>query len=319
MPARPIGAVLLLAASLAAASAHAADTVIVGKAVGTAWTFLGVDVGVKEGIFARYGLDVQITAFGGDAKLQQALASKGVDVGLGSGPAMAFAVKGAPIVAVAAFANEPRDISLTVAADQPIHSVADLKGKLVAISTTGSLTDWLTKRVATTEGWGRDGMHPVAIGDAPAQTAALLSHQVDAMMGSTEYGFQLEDRHQARRLVGMEQYVPHFVTHVVFARKDLLADHPDLVDRFLKGFFASLAFIKANKEKTTEIATPLQGESASVLNRAYDVEEPMMDLDGQFDPQGLALIKQSFVDMGTLDRIPPDDAILTRRFLPVHP
>jgi NitT/TauT family transport system substrate-binding protein len=318
MPARRIGAVLLLAA-LAALPARAADRVMVGKAVGTAWTFLGVDVGVKEGIFARYGLDVQITSFGGDAKLQQALASKGVDFGLGSGPAMAFAVKGAPIVAVAAFANEPRDISLTVAEDGPIHSVADLKGKLVAISTAGSLTDWLTKRVATTEGWGSDGLHPVAIGDAPAQTAALLSHQVDAMMGSTEYGFQLEDRHKARRLVGMEHYVPHFVTHVIFARKDILADNPDLVDRFLKGFFASLAFIKANKEKTTEIGMPLQGESAAVLNRAYEFEEPMMDLDGQFDSQGLALIKQSFVDMGTLDRVPPDDAILTRRFLPVRP
>jgi NitT/TauT family transport system substrate-binding protein len=312
------GAALALGV-LAAPGASAADTVRVGKAVGIAWTFIGVDVGVHEGIFARYGLDVEITAFGGDAKLQQALAANSVDFGLGSGPAMAFAVKGAPIVAIAAFANEPRDISVVLPAESAIKTVADLKGKLLAISTGGSLTEWLVKRVSTTEGWGTDGIRTAAIGDAAAQNAALRSRQVDGTMGSTENGFQLEERGEGRVLVGMERYAPHFVTHVIFANKQLVADQPELVNRFLKGFFASLAFVKANKAKTTQIAMSLQGESAAVLDKAYDVEEPMMVLDGQFDPQGLELIKESFVAMKVLDRRPADDEILTQRFLPVQP
>jgi ABC-type nitrate/sulfonate/bicarbonate transport system substrate-binding protein len=297
----------------------AADSVRVGKAVGIAWTFIEIDVGIHEGIFAKYGLDVEITSFGGDAKLQQALAAKSVDFGLGSGPAMAFAVKGAPIVAVAAFANEPRNISVIVPASSPIRTVVDLRGKLLAISTAGSLTEWLAQRVAATEGWGPDGVKSVAIGDAAAQNAALRSNQVDGMMGSTENGFQLEERGEGRVLVGMERYAPHFVTHVIFANKQLVADDPDRVNRFLKGFFASLAFVKANKARTTEIAMPLQGESAAVLKKAYDYELPMMVLDGQFDPQGLELIKQSFVAMGVLDRKPGDDELLTRRFVPVQP
>ena len=309
----------LVAAALLAGPASAADTVRVGKAVGTAWTFLGVDIGLHEGIFKKYGLDVESTAFGGDAKLQQAMASGGIDFGLGSGPAMAFAVKGAPIVAVASFANEPRDISVVVGADSPIKTVADLKGRLIAISTTGSLTDWLAKRVSTTEGWGIDGIRRVAIGDAAAQNAALLSHAVDAQMGSTENGFQPEERGAGHVLVGMERYVPHFVTHVVFARKELVAQKPELVDRFLKGFFAAIAYIMTHKEATTAIAMPLQNESAAVLNKAWEHEGPMMVLDGEFDPQGLVLIKDSFVEMGILDRKPSDDEILTRRFLPVKP
>jgi len=314
-----IAAVALAGLALSSAAASAADKVHVGKAVSIAWTFIAVDVGVHEGIFARYGLDVDIVAFGGDAKLQQALAANSIEFGLGSGPSMAFAVKGAPIVAVAAFANAPRNISIALPAGSPIKTVADLKGKLIAISTTGSLTEWLVKRVATTEGWGIDGIMPVAIGDAAAQTAAMRSGQVDGMMGSTENGFQLEERGEGRVLVGMERYAPHFVTHVIFADKQLVADKPDLVNRFLKGFFASLAFINANKQKTTEIAMPIQNESAAVLNKAYDFEMPMMTLDGQFDAQGLALIKNSYVAMGVLDHEPADDEILTRRFLPVVP
>ena len=306
---RPMIGRLVAAGALALAAnvACAADTVRVGKAVGTAWTFIGVDVGMKEGIFQKYGIEVESTAFGGDAKLQQALASGGVDFGLGSGPAMAFAVKGAPIVAVASFANEPRDISIVVAAKSPINSTADLKGKLIAISTAGSLTDWLAKRVSLGEGWGTDGITRVAIGDAPAQTAALLSGQVDAQMGSTENGYQLEERGVGRVLVGMDKYVPHFVTHVIFARKDLVAEKPDVVDRFLKGFFATLAFIRTHEKETTEIAMPLQNESAAVLNKAWEHEGPSLILDGQLDAEGLALIKDTFVDMKVLDRKPSDD------------
>jgi ABC-type nitrate/sulfonate/bicarbonate transport system substrate-binding protein len=311
--------VCLFAIATLASAAQAADQVRVGKAVGTAWTFTPIDVGIKEGIFAKYGLDVEIANFTGDAKLQQGLLSNSLEFGLGSGPAMAFAVKGAPILAVAAFANEPRNIAVTVSADSPIKTVADLKGKLLAISTTGSLTEWLVKRISAAEGWGPDGIRRVAIGDAVQQTAALRSDQVDGVMGALENGFQLEEKHEGRVLVGMEKYVPHFVTHVIFARKDLLASNPDEVNRFLKGFFASLVWIKDNKAASLAIVQPILNESPAVLDKTYDVEMPMMVLDGQFDPQGLELIKDSFVDLGTLPQKPSDDQMLTRQFLPVKP
>lgn len=304
---------------VAAAAAKAADKLRVGKSVGTTWTFIQLDVGVQQGIFAKYGLDVDIATFTGDAKLQQGLVANSLDFGLGSGPAMAFAVKGSPVVAVASFANEPRNISVTIPANSPVKSVADLKGKLLAVSTSGSLTDWLVKRLAVHEGWGTEGVRRVAIGDAVQQTAALKSRQVDGLMGATENGYQLEERGDGRVLIGMERYAPHFVTHVIFANKQLVEEKPALVERFLKGFFAAMAFVRNNKDKTTEIAMPILRESAAVLSKTYDYELPMMGVDGQFDPQGLELIKDSFVDMDILESRPSDDQILTRRFLPVTP
>jgi NitT/TauT family transport system substrate-binding protein len=299
--------------------AHAADQVRVGKSVGTAWTFTVIDVGVHDGTFAKYGVDAEIAAFSGDAKLQQGLLAGSLDFGLGSGPSMAFAAKGSPVVAVAAFANEPANIGITVDEHSPLKDVTGLKGKLLAISTTGSLTEWLVKRMATTEGWGPDGVRTVAIGDAVQQTAALRSGQIDGFMGSLESGFQLEERHEGRVLVAMDHYVKHFVTHVIFARKELVEKNPDLVNRFLKGFFAAMAVVKAGKERTLKIVQPILNESPAVLSKTYDVEMPMMELDGHFDPEGLELIKTSFVDLGILDKIPSDDQMLTRQFLPVTP
>lgn len=128
-------------------AANAAETVRVGKAVPSAFTFVPLDIGVKEGIFAKYGLKVEIVNFTGDAKLQQGLASNAIDFGLGSGPGMAFAAKGAPVRAVAAYFGAPANICVTVKEGSPIKTVADLKGKVMAVSTVGSLTAWLTQQI----------------------------------------------------------------------------------------------------------------------------------------------------------------------------
>ena len=102
---------LIAAAALFGTSvARANDLIRVGKAQGTAWTFLPIDVGIAEGYFARQGLDVESASLGGDAKVQQALAAGSIDIGLGSGPGLAFVAKGSLAIGVAAFAGPPRNI-----------------------------------------------------------------------------------------------------------------------------------------------------------------------------------------------------------------
>src|SRR5476649_1810722 len=123
---------LLVAGALMGGVAHANDRVRVGKAQGSAWTFLLVDIGVEQGLFAKQGIDIESADLAGDAKLQQALAADSIDFGLGSGPGMAFAAKGSPAIAVAAFAGPPRNISAIVLHNSNIQKIADLKGKIIA-------------------------------------------------------------------------------------------------------------------------------------------------------------------------------------------
>src|SRR5437660_7338328 len=104
---RWVAAILLLVASVAllALPASAADKLRVGKAVPEAFSFVPLDVGMRKGLFASNGLEIESIAFAGDARMQQAMASDSIDVALGSGPAMAFIVKGSPIKGVAAMAG----------------------------------------------------------------------------------------------------------------------------------------------------------------------------------------------------------------------
>jgi NitT/TauT family transport system substrate-binding protein len=309
----------LAALLVTSGSALAADKIRAGKAVQVSFPMSMLDLGVQEGIFAKYNIDLDITAFGGDAKLQQAFVANAIDVGTGSGPAMAFETKGAPTTMVAAFAGPPGTISLTVLPDSPIKSPADVKSKTVAISTTGSLTEWLTKRLSVKQGWGPDGVKAIALGAGQAMNGALFTHQIDAMMTGTENSYLLVYKKQARVVTGMESFAPDFMTHVIFARKDLVASNPDVVKRFLQGFFATIRFAKANREETIKVLSPVLNEPPEVLGLIYDHEKSIFLDDGRIDPKAVDVIKDSFIDMGILDTKPSDDQLFTRQFVPVQP
>jgi len=107
----------------------AAEALRVGKSVSQAFGFVPLDVGVRNGIFEKNGLDIEILNFGGAPQLNQALAADSADIGLHSGADMALIVKGLPIMAVAAMAGAPLEITVLAGAATPINTVADLKGK----------------------------------------------------------------------------------------------------------------------------------------------------------------------------------------------
>ena len=304
-------------ALLGIGAAHANDRVRVGKAQGSAWTFLPLDVGIEQGFFAKQNLEIESSDLGGDAKVQQALAAGGIDFGLGSGPGMAFAAKGSPAIAVAAFAGPPRNISAITLYNSPIKTIADLKGKVIAVSTTGSLSDWLAKQMAIQEGWGQTGIQAVPLGAIPTSIAALKTKQVDAVVLATEAGFRLEEQKEGHVLATMDRYAPNFITHVIFAQKALIANNPGLVARFLQGFFASIAFVKTHKEETSSAAERVLRQSPSLARKVYDLEAGMFIDDGRFEAPAVATLKRSFIDMGTLREAPADAQLFTTQFLPI--
>ncbi|HLI21005.1 MAG TPA: ABC transporter substrate-binding protein [Stellaceae bacterium] len=310
----------LLACAIAAAApdAQAADKIHTGNPSDIAWAFVPPYVGIAEGIFAKYNLDVDVASFGGDQKMQQALNAGSIDVALGGGPAMAFSVKGSPVIAVAALFGAPKNISLVVPYDSKL-TIGDLKGKLISSSPVGSLTAWLLQRLSISQGWGVDGIRIAALGGFEPGVAAMRTGQIDGMMSSVEGGLTLEEKKIGKNLTDMEKYAPKFITHVVFARRDLIAKNPDLVNRFLKGLFATIAYMRTHKAETIKVSVEQMHESPAVAEKTYDSEIGTFSTDGTFDPAAVDVLKQSFIDMGMLKDKPADNQMFTTQFLPVRP
>src|SRR5215475_1675434 len=309
--------ICLVALAMLSAPAGAAETLRVGKAVPFAWTFTPLDVGIETGQFGKQGLTVEPSAFGGDARLQQAMAADGIDIGIGSGPGMAFMAKGAPAKAVAAMAGIPTNMALMVSYNSSIKSVDDLKGKRIGVTTVGSLTDWIGKRIGVLKGWGPKGIDIVAIGGMEPARAAMKINQIDGYISSLESGYALEEAKEWRVITTATPFVDHFITHVFFAREELIEKRPQAIRAFLQGWFNTIAFMKANKAKSVDITAKVINLSPAVIGRAYDEEVGIFSDDGVFDPKAVAALKQSFIEMGLLKEIPDDKVMFTTRFVPV--
>jgi ABC-type nitrate/sulfonate/bicarbonate transport system substrate-binding protein len=305
---------LLGALALSGLPAHAIDTIRIGKPA-NAWTFTPLDVGLEGGIFAKHGLKLEIITLGGDAKVQQALAANGVDLAVGSGPGMGFAVKGVPAKAVAAIAGPPDNMSIVIDANAPQTDIKEMKGKKFAVTTAGSLTEWLLHRAALAQGWKYDDLVAVPLGTFESSYAAFKTGQVDGIVTATEINYMLEQKKEAKIIVNMGAYAPKFHTHVIFARNELIDKKPDLVRQFLGAWFETIAWMKANKGKTIEISARALKLPPPIVSRTYDVEIAMLQDDGHFDPEAIKIIKSSLIDMHILDSEPADGQMFTTYFV----
>jgi NitT/TauT family transport system substrate-binding protein len=185
--------VLFAAIILAAApAATAAEMLHVGKSVPEAFSFVPLDVGMRVGLFRKYGVPIEASALAGGARLQQALAADSLDLGLGSGPEMSAIQKGSPVKAVAAMAGAPRLLGLLVRPDGSVKSLADLRAKKIGVTTVNSLTAWLVHELSRQQGFGPDGIEVTPLGATAGQFAALKTRQIDGLVADIATLLQAE-------------------------------------------------------------------------------------------------------------------------------
>jgi NitT/TauT family transport system substrate-binding protein len=308
--------VLVLAGVAIASEARAQEKLRVGKAQADSFSFVPLDIGMDRGFFRRHGVEVEEAGFAGDAKLQQAIAADAIDIAIGSGPALAFVAKGNPELGIAAMANQPLLLVLSVQKDGPIHDIAGLRGKTISVSTAGSLTDWLVRELSRQQGWGPDGINIVPLGSNAAQVAALRTKQVDGFVADIALAYKLDEEGTGRILVRFGDLVSDFHIHVIYASNKAIASRPDDVRGFLAGWFDTIAFIRKNKPVMVENAARIMNISDEIAGRAFDEVMPMFSDTGRFNPKALAILSRSFVQMSQLPAAPDMSTLYTERFLP---
>jgi NitT/TauT family transport system substrate-binding protein len=306
---------VLAAHALSAPAAHG-ELLRVGKAVPEAFSFVPLEVGMRNGFFKKYGLEIEMSAYSGGGMLQQALTAGSVDIGLGSSPEMAGIVKGVPVKAVAAMAGRPLLIALMVRPDGTIKTVDDLKGRRVGVTSSNSLTAWLVGQLSLQKGWGRDGISVTPLGAIPGLLAALMMMQVDGFVADISTLLRAEEAGEGRILLSFGDLVQDFHIHVIFATNKLIAARPAAIRGFLAGWFETIAFMRTHKDKTVETAMSVLDINRSIAERTYDTLIPMFSDDGRFDPKALATLGRSYVDLKFLATEPDMSKLYTEEFLP---
>jgi NitT/TauT family transport system substrate-binding protein len=307
---RLVALLIVIGASLLPIAAQCADAVRIGKAVSSSFIFAGLELGKEQGIWASEGIDIEIFAFRGDGQLQQAFSAGAIDFGLGSGPGMGYVVKGVPARAVASIAEEPRNMSVVVTANGRVKTIDDLKGKRIGVTTAGSLTDWLARRLAMDKGWGHNGVDVIRL-------AAMKSGELDASVTATEESLQLQEQGVGRMLMTFGDAVPDFHTHVIFATDAMREKNPALVRRVLRAWFKIAAFMRDNRAASVKSVAKTMNVSEKVVDKVYEEEIKMLSYDGTFSPKALEVIRVSLKELGILAQVPDAKNLYDGSFTPV--
>jgi ABC-type nitrate/sulfonate/bicarbonate transport system substrate-binding protein len=305
-----------IALGMAASRPAQAETKVrVGQPQPGTFQFVPVKVGIETGIFKKHGIEVESSSFGGGPKVQQALTAGSIDIAIGSGPELAFIVKGAPEIGIAAMADAPYSVVLAVLKDGP-KTIADLKDKTISVSSSGSLTDWLARELSRRQGWGATGFKIAPLGRTEAQMAALKTKQIDGMIVEANAGYRLEEDGTGRVLVQFGEHIKPFHIYVLYARREFAEKSPEAVRAFLAGWFETIAYMQEHRDQTIEITSRTASVSRTIATRDYDELMGMFNRTGKFDPQALAVLARSFVEMKTLPSEPDMKTLVTEKFLP---
>lgn len=267
---------LLLAASLllAAITAQAEQTVDIGyQRSSTLWILLKNN-GQLQAALKPLGFTVNWHEF--SSGLLSAMNAGSVD--LHADVADAFAVftqaANAPLTYYAREAPSPSAQAIIVAQDSPIHSVAELKGKTVAVS-KGSGSHYLLVSALKKAGLTLADISPRYL-EAPDGVAAFANGSVDAWAIWDPFLATQQREHHVRVLAdgsdGVANYNRFYVANTAFAKA-----HPQVLQVVFDTLHQTGQWVKAHPQEAARELGPLWGnippETVELANsrRSYDI------------------------------------------------
>lgn len=293
----------------------AAEVFHAGTPAGRAFAFLPLRIGVYEGFFAKNGIDIQVTDFGGGAKLQQAMVAGGIDLAVSAGTDMAFIAKGAPEKAVAAAGNGT-SLGIVVPYASSAKTPSGLKGKKIGVTTPGSFTEWLLKGFMRQHGWGPQDVKIVYVGNITNEIALLTANRIGGVVAPAALGYQLGLSKHARLLVPHFDIGSHFLGQALYASERIIHAHPDVVRNFVKSWFETIAWMRTHKKETVKVTQPFQHFAPSVVSKEYDNDMKLFTTNGKFDRIAVKSLGQTFIQMKLLKHLPDMPKLYTEAFLP---
>lgn len=240
---------------------------------------------------------VKWTEFQFGPPLMEALGLGAIDIGpVGDSPPVFAQAAGANVVYIAATAASQN--ALLVPANSPVKSVAELKGKKIAIA-KGSSSHNLTVQLLKKAGVRYDEITPVYLTPADA-AAAFARGSVDAWTIWDPYFAIAELRQKARVLATDGDVKPSHSFYL--ANRDFANRHPNVVQAVIEEIGKLTEWSAANRDQLAALISQVTGVDFAAQQRA--VNRAIIELK-PFTPEVIAQqqeIADTFFELGLIPR-----------------
>ncbi|MBR1161581.1 ABC transporter substrate-binding protein [Bradyrhizobium elkanii] len=306
----------LIATTLLAGPAFAADTIRVGLPTKTYWPTTIAETAVRQKLFEKEGIKAELTIYRSGAETFEGMAAGAADIILDP-PSLVSAgrKKGvmSRIVANAAMGNF--GWQLMVPAKSTLE-VKDLNGKKVGITAAGSGSDLLAlwtiqdKKIDFTRvPVGGGGLVP-----------NLLAGNVDAAVVYSPLSFQVAKSGEAKTILDYATAAPPNLTAGWIVLDKFAEAKPEVVQKAVNALYGALQFMRANRDVTVKLIADLYEMPAEIAAMEYDNTIMKLETDGNMGAANVPAAVQLSLDLAKLgglkDIVPVEDVISTR-FKPV--
>ena len=267
-------AVALITSFLSATSAHAQAAngeLRIGYQKSANLLVLQKAEGTLEKKLAPLGFGVKWVEFPAGPQLLEGLNIGAVDVGyVGEAPPIFAQAAGAQFVYVGFDPASPRAEAILVTKDSPIRSVADLKGKKVALN-KGSNVHYLLVKQLEKNGLKLSDIQPVYLAPADGR-AAFESKNVDAWAIWDPFLAAAQKATGARLLADGTPDVASNYQYYLAAR-DFATRNPKVIEALFEDSVTRGIWLKKNLRQAAELIAPLQGLPVDVVELALQRNE----------------------------------------------
>jgi NitT/TauT family transport system substrate-binding protein len=282
----------------------------------------------KRGYFKDEGLTVKFIRFDSAAKAMAPLGTGELSVASGATSAALYnAVKrGVTLRIVADKAKNPPGYgfeSLLVRTDlrDKIKTLADFKGRKIAISSPGNSEDFLVDYAMRKAGMTFKDVNPLYLG-FPQHIAAFTNGGIDVSLSVEPSISSIEKSGKAARFLGVDEFYPGFETAVVFYSEKFIKERPEDAKKFMRAYLRGARdYLDAlNGDRLTgpaaEQVIPILNEYSFIKNPAVyrAMRSHYVDPNGELNVASLKNVWQYFKDTKLIDGSVTVDQVVDTSF-----
>lgn len=238
-------------------------------------------VAQRQGFFAEENLDAQLVEMAPNVAIASMISKGEVDFITALSSGATAAARGQPLKTLMVMMGRP---SHRLVAIEDIKSVADLRGKTVAVGSVGALMDFELKAILKANNIPVSEVQVLNI-KGEAERAALLGKQAQAAMlsigGSQEALRKVEGAHV---LLEAAKVFAGGVGGLTTSETKISAER-DKIKRTLRAVLKAQQYMKTHRDETIQVIKEDIGYSPEVAQLTYDLVRDLYTDDGIGDTQ----------------------------------